>query len=208
MKAKNDNLIREFLQKEDGRSYDVRPDGTIWTLRDAISGHKRDTWRQITCTKSKQDPYIHISYKHRKLQAHRIVYQKYCGNLDASRVINHKDHNPSNNHPNNLELVTVSINNLHAGIRRSPNRCRRKLTMEQANEIRQLHQEHGWTYTRLMHHFNIKSKGHVSDIINEKIYATDSTTIEEKINRITRTINNLQQQKTYLVAQLKQARNS
>lgn len=51
--------------------------------------------------------------------AHRLVYHQQIGAIPAGLTINHKDGNPRNNRIENLELMTVTENNVDATIRRS-----------------------------------------------------------------------------------------
>lgn len=105
LRAKHDYLIREFLQ--DAR-YEVREDGTIWTRIPLNGRGLSETWRKSG--KYSGEGYIQIRYQGIYLQAHRIVYQKYVGNLQADLIVDHKDSKRDNNSPDNLRLSTQRSN--------------------------------------------------------------------------------------------------
>lgn len=113
VRATNDPLIEQMIADPEWR---VLEDGTIETTRCRRSGRRTNVWRLATWEHSHggTNPYMAVRYRGRKLAAHRIVYRALIGPLDNTLTINHKDGNPSNNHPRNLELVTQGENNLHA----------------------------------------------------------------------------------------------
>lgn len=49
----------------------------------------------------------------RAIFIHRIVYAYFNGPLSKELVVNHKDGNRTNNHPENLELTTWKYNNAY-----------------------------------------------------------------------------------------------
>ena len=111
LQALNDLAIMALL---DDPLYDVREDGTIWTLRTptgkvGLAG----LWRRPLSTlraANPSDPYIRLRWLGRRLAVHRIVYAKLNGPLEADLVINHIDGDPTNNIPSNLELVSHQEN--------------------------------------------------------------------------------------------------
>lgn len=104
--AINDPYILMLL---DSPFYDVRADGTIFTRvsRQWIT----ETWREAGYVHSGR--YKQLTYKGKGLSFHRIIFQKFIGNLSDDLVINHKDGNGLNNVPTNLELVTQRENIIH-----------------------------------------------------------------------------------------------
>lgn len=163
--AKNDYLIPDFIASP---LYDIRTDGTIWTIiteTGRISVSK--TWRLAGHIK---DGYVEISFKSKKLRAHRIVYAKYKGELSPDLMVNHKDGIRGNNHPDNLELDTQSHNNYHRyrELRKPPVMGNVVLSWEVVRVIRMMYDGHV-TLKRLSAQFNI-SKGHASQIVNNKIW--------------------------------------
>lgn len=108
LRAKHDHLIREFLL--DTR-YDVREDGTIWTCIPLNGRGTQETWRKAG--KYSGEGYIQIRYKGVYLQAHRVVYQKYKGNLQADLIVDHDDRKRDNNSPGNLKLATQRTNQIY-----------------------------------------------------------------------------------------------
>lgn len=49
----------------------------------------------------------------KKYQLHRLVAWAFCGGYSEELVVNHKDSNPANNSPDNLEWVTLRQNTQH-----------------------------------------------------------------------------------------------
>lgn len=109
LKITNDYLIDEIINDE---NYIIKETGEILTIV-ARTGKvtKNKIWRN--CVKTRKNKYQYIGYKYKSLQLHRIIYRKFKGELNDKLVINHIDGNPSNNHINNLELVTQGKNNEH-----------------------------------------------------------------------------------------------
>lgn len=91
----------------------------------------------------------HISkgYKRCRIEAknfyiHRIIAMCFLSNFDKSLSVNHKDGNKLNNHPSNLEMLTLSENTKHAHItglitqnNKGEANGSSKLTQKQAEEI-------------------------------------------------------------------------
>ena len=102
-KAKFDNLILEII-KDDW--YDIRSDGTIWTCvpPSGPRGEYQYPWRKINRI---HNGYEVIRYKNCYLKVHRIIYQKFIGDLDPTLVINHIDCNRSNNDITNLNSLNT-----------------------------------------------------------------------------------------------------
>lgn len=163
--ATNDYLVPEFLASP---LHDVRSDGTIWTLitrTGKISITK--TWRPLH---SLHSGYVEVSFKGKNLRAHRIVYAKYKGELSEDLVINHKDGLTENNHPDNLELVPQSVNNLHRfrGLNKPPVMGNIVLNWAIVRAIRSL-SKNGVSYREISAEYGI-SKGHISEIVNNHIW--------------------------------------
>lgn len=57
--------------------------------------------------------YSRVRYQKKYYYLHRIIAQKFIGDITGLEV-NHKDGNRSNNHISNLELVTRSENQIHS----------------------------------------------------------------------------------------------
>lgn len=58
--------------------------------------------------------YIGIRWGDFQIQAHRLIYLIFCGEIGEGKEINHKDGNKQNNCIDNLEAVTPSENHKHA----------------------------------------------------------------------------------------------
>ncbi len=105
LRALHDDLIRTFLQDP---LYDVRPDGTIWTLKTKNGRGVKEDWHEAG--RYDRDGYVQISYQQKRLLAHRIVYQRYNGSLQADLVVDHKNEVRDDNRPDNLQLATAKSN--------------------------------------------------------------------------------------------------
>lgn len=71
----------------------------------------------------------------RRVYEHRLVWIALNGPIEAGLFINHKDSDPSNNSPENLELVSHRDNILHA---HKAGRGYRAISREQVQEVRRL----------------------------------------------------------------------
>lgn len=118
-----------------------------------------------------------ISGKNIYVPIHRIVaYQKYGDKIfDTNLEVRHLDSNKLNNHYDNIVLGTHSENMFDVPKKFRMNRSRkgaskvRRLTYEEANDIRKKHSE-GKSYRVLCSEYNI-SKSLISYIINNKTYS-------------------------------------
>jgi len=166
LKASNDYLINELINDA---NYDLREDGTIYTLIQCTGKRSVvDNWRVLGYKKTDEN-YIVIAYKNKRLQLGRVIYAKFNGTLQEDLTVNHKDGNPSNNHKDNLELVTQSENNKHAyKLGKKPVYGNTVLSFEIANEIREK-KKLGLTHKQLCEEYGL-SKGHISEIVNNKIW--------------------------------------
>lgn len=110
-KQRNDVLIKELCSD---KNYNILKTGTILTLR-ALNGvlSVKGIWRPLALEVCSEG-YCRVRYQAKYLNLHRIIYQKFIGDLNPSLEINHIDGNPSNNNVENLELVTRSENMLHS----------------------------------------------------------------------------------------------
>lgn len=180
--GRNDKIITELFLKDP--NYDVRSDGSIWTCLSSNGLSITDIWRRAEILDC--NGYFAINYKiapakrefakrqrSRRLRAHRIMYAKFNGPLEADKVVNHYDGVKNNNEPSNLELITFEENTQHAFevLGQSPIKNAR-LSYEIATEIRALKLA-GKTHRELAERYDI-SKGHVSEIVNNLIWV-DST---------------------------------
>jgi hypothetical protein len=159
---RNDELIRKLCLDE---NYQILEDGKILTLVQRTGKiSKNKEWRLLSDQISSEG-YITHRYNYKYLSAHRTVYQKFIGDLDYTKQINHKDGNRQNNHYSNLELVSQSENGLHSFrvLKRKPVYGFCKINFEIAEEIR-LQRGLGFSYKYLSEKFNI-SESSVADIL-------------------------------------------
>jgi hypothetical protein len=94
-------LIKELIL--DVR-YKIEKDGNIYRI-------KNNKLILIGCYN--HSGYKRIKYKNKSLSVHRIIYQKFIGELDSSLVINHKNSVTDDNRIENLEQVTSKDNVLY-----------------------------------------------------------------------------------------------
>jgi hypothetical protein len=100
----------------------VDSDGSIWRLRTHRRGSKAHlTWLKLAeprRAECKSGEYLaislHLRGKEVKVPAHIIVHLLYVGVIPEDHIVNHKDGNKHNNHPDNLEAITIQANALHA----------------------------------------------------------------------------------------------
>ena len=164
-KKNNDTLVRKICNDE---NYRISQDGTILTLvqqtgKVSVCGN----WR-LLIPKIADLGYVSIRYKYKYLSIHRIVYQKFVGELDHKKQINHIDGNPRNNNFKNLEQVSQSENLIHSYrvLKRKPVLGNFKINQEIAENIRTIYKT-GSTYKELAKQFSI-SKTTVFNVIKNK----------------------------------------
>lgn len=166
--SKNDKLVVQFLTDD---NYIVFWSGEILTRIDR-AGHVQDVWRTAGLIERNKGntPYWRIRYKGKYLAAHRIIYQKFIGDLDPHLTINHKDGDGLNNNVENLELVTIGENTAHRfrvlGYKGVPGNS--KINAQIAEQIRKDHAK-GLPYSALTARYGL-SKGTISMIVNGKIW--------------------------------------
>jgi hypothetical protein len=104
--AKHDAIIVELLSDPD---YHVCGNGFVWTCIEQTGKRSvRGFWRKAGRVTT--EGYVQISYKRTRLAVHRIIHRKFKGYLKSDLVVDHIDRNRSNNHPDNLRLVTQRTN--------------------------------------------------------------------------------------------------
>lgn len=159
-------MIDQFLNDPD---YIVTEDGKIFTIKTRSGNRsvKNELREIIRITKT---GYAEVCYFKKHLLVHRIVYQKYVGKLDPQLVINHIDGNKLNNHPSNLEQVSVADNNLHGYrvLNRAAVLGNKKITKDIADKIREDYLTKNYTYQALACKYGLKSKGSIAGIISGK----------------------------------------
>ncbi len=106
----NDFAIKVMCENPD---YRIQDTGVIHTLI-TTTGKKsvKGIWRELASWPCSWG-YSRVRYQKKYYYLHRIIAQKFIGEI-AGLEVNHKDGNRSNNHISNLELVTRSENQLHS----------------------------------------------------------------------------------------------
>lgn len=116
--------------------------------------------------------YLYVVLKGKKgKRVHRLVAQAFIQNPNNYPEVNHKDGDKTNNRVENLEWCTPSQNMIHAvksGLK-PPSYGRRKLTIDQVEEIRYL-RYCGATSVQLASEFNVH-KDSILNIISRRTWA-------------------------------------
>lgn len=165
--ATNDKFIRKLLKDP---NYRVEKDGSVWTriTRTGKVSVDPNNWRSAGTTVGS---YCHIKYQRKHLTMGRIIYAKFNGPLEKDLVVFHKNGNILDNSSENLEMGTQSKNNTHQfrDLKRPPVMGNKVLNWTIVLEIRRMKSELRTSHSQLSKLFGI-SKGHVSEIINHKIW--------------------------------------
>lgn len=107
---------------------------------------------------------LHRNGKRKNFYVHRLVAIHFVKNTDNKKVVNHKDHNKSNNNAENLEWVTIKENVSHSvRLMRHPKKITHTNTGEKYI-----------TYRNTSHRYRV--------IVGKKEYGTYKT-IEEAIKK-------------------------
>lgn len=166
-KATNDKLIEDLLKDENIR---VMKTGQVFSRR-SEQGHilPKGEWRLANTTHT--GGYQKVSYFGAKIFVHRIVYRAFHGPLKRDMVVNHIDGNTANNKPSNLELITISENNIHRFrvLKRDPVKGNAKIDDKTAEKIRRDH-DRGLSYRECAEKYEI-SKTSIAYIIQGKTWA-------------------------------------
>lgn len=166
------NPLNDFAIKVmcENPNYRIHETGEIHTLITA-TGKKsvKGIWRTLAIKHCK-DGYASVRYQKRYLRLHRIIAQKFIGDISGFEI-NHKDGNPSNNDVSNLELVTKSENQLHSYrvLGRKPSITNAKLTLDEVKAIKDLLLK-GIPNVDLAKHYKV-STATISEIKTGKIWA-------------------------------------
>lgn len=99
-------------------SWGVRRGNRIIEVSD--HGRVRDHVKRVIYKPYLKDRYMHVCYG----RLHRLVAMAFLPNPDDLPTVNHKDHDPSNNHVDNLEWASYAYQNNH---RRKPSRAVQRL---------------------------------------------------------------------------------
>lgn len=109
------------------------------------------------------------------VKVHIVVAETFIRTRDREKgeVINHLDGNKLNNKLENISICSQSDNVKHAwDTKLSKNNRTRKLSFEQAEQIRMLHKTDGLTYNALSRMFNCSTSS-VIQIINFQTYKAE-----------------------------------
>lgn len=162
---KIDKVIEQFINDE---NYRVSNRGYIYS-RYSRQGHISDVWREMNPFDKQR--YKFIKYKGKQLPVHRIVVMAYGGTIPFGLHVNHKDGCPGNNKLSNLEVTSVSANNIHRFrvIGHPPVYGFAKINFEIADQIREDYHLLGLSNRLLRQKYNL-SKATISYILNDRIW--------------------------------------
>ncbi len=139
---------------------DIREDGTIW-----YNGLPK---KMIVSPKG----YVNTCFDRGKHSVHRLVAQKFIPNPENKGTVNHKNGIKTDNRVCNLEWLTQKENNQHAhdtGLKGMLQLRQRKLTMEQAREIRSKYKTGDYLQRGLAKEYGI-NYGNISKLLLNKTY--------------------------------------
>lgn len=88
---------------------EVYPDGSVKIYSDHCKSKGAELSQWYT-----KDGYLRTKLQSKSRTVHSIVAEAFYGERPAGLVINHKDGNKLNNHPNNLEYCTINENIQHS----------------------------------------------------------------------------------------------
>lgn len=121
---------------------------------------------------TRKDGYQVYSENRKVKYLHRYLAEKFIPNPDNKPCVNHKDGNPSNNSLDNLEWVSYLENAIHARQNKLWGQNilkRRKLTLNQIQEIKEKYVPKKYTYKRLANEYQVDYKT-IWNIVNNKSY--------------------------------------
>jgi hypothetical protein len=168
MDSKNDPIIWELLKDSKFR---VTDSGTIekriYKKQTETTG--KELWVPAGWVDAKGNHLI--NYKGKKLKVNRIVYAKAHGYLRQSLMVINADGDRSNNHPDNLELV--SVGEVHRKVYMAGKRkATARLTWNESQEIKKLWRSKEYTQKKLAEKYNV-APSTVSALIRGETYKED-----------------------------------
>ena len=98
------------------RVIEVRPDGTVWKLQDLRTGANLRRPRRMETLGKKGYLLVKVCLNGNQyvLGAHQLVWTALRGRIPRGLEPNHEDGDKTNNHPDNLTLMTRGENIAHA----------------------------------------------------------------------------------------------
>lgn len=181
----NHNIPYKKLEGFD-HDYYVTIDGRIWT------NYRKNGIERFMKQHENAEGYksvgLYIGGKQKRFRVHRLVAIMFIPNPDNKPYVNHIDGDKSNNHANNLEWCTQKENVHHAigTLKKWSNsdtqrekasvlgKSKRKLSMEQAREVRLLHEKRDCSISGLAERYKISKTG-IKRILNGKAYKEGDT---------------------------------
>ena len=76
---------------------------------------------------NKMNGYLSTRINNKSFYLHRLIAQAFCDGFQEGKVVNHKDHNKTNNKADNLEWCTLKENSQHASEHGKLNKYRQRI---------------------------------------------------------------------------------
>ena len=151
-------LDKKMREKEVKEKWRNKPVNRFWSMVEKKGDN--ECWKWLGCKHPSGHGYVQWGRK--RMLISRVIWQIVYGDIPLGMNVCYTCHNPNCCNPGHLQLVSVSdrMRNFRKG--------RRKLTMEQAEEIRELYGE-GFTMTKVAKMYGV-SVLTVSLIVRNKIY--------------------------------------
>jgi len=150
------------MKSNDLNQLEITKDGEIYRDGEKVKPYKH------------HKGYLQIWHKKKNTYVHRLVAEEYIPNPDNKPQVNHKNGNKEDNRVENLEWVTNAENWEHSkknGLWYNGYNEKRKLSWEQAQQIRTLRKTTKMTYKQLSHIFEV-STSTIKDIVKYKKYTS------------------------------------
>ena len=102
-------------------------------------------------------------------RVHRLVVENFIGSIPDGMEVNHIDYNRSNNHVENLEIVSRLENVRHSydRIAKADSKRNSKVTIKEVDEIRDKYSTGEYTQIKLAKMYGLKRSA-MSNLLNEK----------------------------------------
>ena len=165
----NETIWKDLIGYE-GR-YKIGSNGEIMNKRGLLLKQSLDIdgYKRITLYNGNKKTY----------RVHRLVVEHFIGSIPCDKEVNHIDYDRTNNHISNLEIVSHLENVRHSydriakGIKSngttSGNKKNSKVTIKEANEIREKYSTGKYTQIELGNMYGLKRSA-MSDLLNGKTW--------------------------------------
>ena len=168
MDSKNDPIIWELLKSTKYRVSDLGIiEKRIYEKHTETTG--KELWVRAGWTDSAGNHLI--NFKGKKLKVNRIVFAHFTGYLRRELLVLNKDRNKSNNHPDNLILVSQGESH-HQVYIAGKRKATARLSWNQAQEIKKLYRSKEWTQKKLAETYQV-APSTISALVRGETYKKD-----------------------------------